>query len=187
MELEERAVVKRLPDLTGLTTLDLACGSGRYAAILGRLGARVVVALDRSPEMLARARHLVPRAIRGDLRALPVRDGSIDVAVCGLAIGDLSELDQVLAGIARALRPGGLAVYSDLHPRGAAAGWQRTFVAGGRRLAVRHHLHAIDAHLSGCRAAGLTVESLDEPPIDVDHPFRGWPAAVVISARRPPA
>jgi len=187
MELEERAVARRLPDLTGRTALDLACGSGRYARILAGFGARVVIGLDQSPEMLARARGHVSRVVRGDLRALPVRDGSIDVAVCGLAVGDVGELDQVLAGVARALRPGGLAIYSDLHPRGAAAGWQRTFEAGGRRLAVRHHRHAIDAHLAACRAAGLTVAHLDEPPLDVEHPFKGWPAALVVTARKDPA
>ena len=185
MALEERAVVARLPDVAGRTALDLACGSGRYAAILRRRGARRVIGLDRSPEMLARARGIVQGAVRGDLRALPVRDGSIDVTVCGLAIGDVGELDQVVAAVARALRPGGVLVYSDLHPRGAAAGWRRTFEAGGRRLAVRHHRHLLTAHVAACRAAGLIIDAIDEPAIEFEHEFRGWPAALVVSARKP--
>jgi len=184
MELEERAVLARLPEVVGRTALDLGCGSGRYAAILRRRGARLVIGIDRSSEMLARARGVVPRAVRGDLRALPVRDDSIDVAVCGLAIGDVSELDDVLAGVARALRPGGAVVYSDLHPRGAAAGWRRTFDVFGRRYTIRHHRHTIDAHRAACRAAGLVVEAIDEPPIEIDHEFRGWPAALVVTARK---
>lgn len=185
MEIEERAVLARLPDVAGRTVVDLGCGSGRYAAVLRQRGARVVLGLDRSPEMLARARDAVPLVVLGDLRALPVRDGAIDVAVCGLAVGDVPELGEVIAGVARALRPGGRVVYSDLHPRGAAAGWRRTFDAFGRRYAVRHHRHTIDAHLAACRAAGLVVEIVDEPAIEIDHAFRGWPAALVVTARKP--
>lgn len=185
MEIEERAVLGRLPDVRGLTVVDLGCGSGRYAAILARRGAARVIGLDSSPEMLARARRLTTRLVRGDLRALPLQDGAADLAICGLAIGDIAELDTALAGIARLLKPGGCAVYSDLHPRGAEAGWRRTFTdARGRRLAVRHCRHSLDDHTAACHAAGLLVESIDEPVIDFGHEFQGWPAVLVVTARK---
>jgi len=186
METEERTVLARLPDVRGLTVLDLGCGSGRYTAILTRLGAACIVGLDGSPEMLARASQVTSRLVRGDLRALPFHDRAADLAVCGLAIGDIAELDAALAGVARVLKPGGCAVYSDLHPRGAEAGWRRTFTdARGRRLAVRHCRHSLDDHVAACRAAGLLVESIDEPAIDFDSEFKGWPAVLVVRARRP--
>jgi SAM-dependent methyltransferase len=65
----------------GGQVLDLACGAGRHAAELERAGARVV-GLDLSAAMLhrARSRTRVP-LVRGDMRRLPFRPGSFEVAV----------------------------------------------------------------------------------------------------------
>ena len=61
--------------------LDLACGPGRHAAELERLGGQVV-GFDLSRAMLRRARERTRAAlIRGDMRALPFRDGSFALAV----------------------------------------------------------------------------------------------------------
>lgn len=180
MELEERVVLALLPDVVGLTVLDLGCGSGRYARLLAQRGAARVIGVDQSADMLARAREVVHLLVRADARALPLADASIDVAVSGLMIGDLADLDAALADAARVLRPGGRLVYSDLHPRGAGAGWVRAFGT----YAVRHHVHQIADHLVACRRAGLEPESLAEPPIDFDHPDKGRPAAIVVRARR---
>lgn len=61
--------------------LDLACGPGRHAAELERLGARVV-GFDLSRAMLRRAREQTRAAlVRGDMRALPFRPGSFRLAV----------------------------------------------------------------------------------------------------------
>ena len=185
MELEERVVLTLLPDVVGLTVLDLGCGSGRYARLLAQRGAARVIGVDQSADMLARAREVVHLLVRADARALPLADASIDVVVSGLMIGDLADLDAALADAARVLRPGGRLVYSDLHPRGAGAGWVRAFAgADGETYAVRHHVHQIADHLVACWRAGLEPESLVEPPIDFDHPDKGRPAAIVVRARR---
>jgi len=185
MELEQEAVLALLPDVRGLVALDLGCGSGRYARLLAELGAARVIGVDQSAAMLGRARGAVRLRVRGDARAVPLADASIDVAVSGLMVGDLPRLDAVLASAARVLRPGACLVYSDLHPRGAGSGWRRTFTgADGARYAVRHHVHTATDHLEACRRAGLVPELVVEPVIDVDHPDRGLPAALVIRARR---
>ena len=187
MELEQEALLALLPDVRGLVALDLGCGSGRYASLLADLGAARVIGVDQSAAMLGRARGAVRLRVRGDARAVPLADASIDVAVSGLMVGDLAQLDAVLASAARVLRPGACLVYSDLHPRGARSGWMRTFTgADGVRYAVRHHVHAREDHLAACRRAGLHPELVAEPVIDVDHPDRGRPAALVIRARRQP-
>ncbi|HWC75748.1 MAG TPA: methyltransferase domain-containing protein, partial [Gemmatimonadales bacterium] len=65
----------------GERILDLACGPGRHAAELERLGGRVV-GLDLSRAMLRRARERSRAAfVRGDMRALPFRSGSFALAV----------------------------------------------------------------------------------------------------------
>jgi ubiquinone/menaquinone biosynthesis C-methylase UbiE len=58
--------------------LELGCGTGRIAVPVARAGARIV-GIDRSQEMLARARKRIVRArlrgrlslVRGDIRELP--------------------------------------------------------------------------------------------------------------------
>ncbi len=184
MAIEERAVLALLPDVAGRRVLDLGCGTGRYTCLLEARGARVV-GLDRSAEMLGRACGGARRLIRGDARALPLASRAVDLVVCALMLGDVAELEVVLAEIARVLAPGGWAVYSDLHPVGRALGWRRGFQdAAGRRWFVRHHVHTLRDHVAACRRAGLEIERIAEPAIDVDHPDRGRPAALVIRARR---
>jgi len=56
---EERAMLALLPaDLRGRAVLDAGCGSGRYLLHAHRRGARRVLGVDLSAEMLAQARGL---------------------------------------------------------------------------------------------------------------------------------
>src|SRR5439155_16157097 len=70
---------------TGDHILDLACGPGRHAAELERLGGGGgghVIGFDLSRAMLRRARERTRAAlVRGDMRALPFRPGSFALAV----------------------------------------------------------------------------------------------------------
>jgi ubiquinone/menaquinone biosynthesis C-methylase UbiE len=122
--------------------------------------------------MLARAREVSRRLIRGRAGALPIATMSIDAVVCGLVLGDVAHLDLALAEMSRVLRPGGAIVYSVVHPAGAAAGWSRTFEAGGRRLAVAGYWHTAAEHRHACASAALTIDAWEEPVMDEapDHP-----------------
>lgn len=185
MRIEERAVLELLPDVRGRVTLDAACGTGRYLRELEARRAALVCGIDLSDTMLRRV-HTPASRLRADLRHLPFRSSSVDVIVCGLAIGHVERLEPCLRELGRLLTPDGVLVYSDLHPAGARAGWLRTFRAlDGRVYAVRHHVHSRESHVFGCRDAGLVVERMLEPAIDFPHPYRGWPAALVFRARRP--
>jgi len=185
MRLEQREVLRLLPELAGRRLVDLGCGSGRYLAKAAALGVGPSVGLDPAPAMLARAAGLGARLVGGALPALPFRDGSFDVAVCGLVVGHLPELAPALAEMARVLRPGGVLVYSDLHPEGERHGWRRTFVAAdAREYAVRHFVHSLEAHFEACAAAGLAVEEVAEPRVESVRRWRGAPAAVVVRAGR---
>jgi malonyl-CoA O-methyltransferase len=179
MLLEQQTVAALLPDVNGLTVLDAGCGTGRYIQMLKARGA-FAVGVDLSAAMLARAREVTPRVARGDLRALPLEAMSIDVAVCGLALGDFAELDLALIEIARVLRPGGCVIYSVVHPAGEAMGWSRTFESGGRTMAVDGFWHSLDRHREACIAAGLTVEDWREPEL---AQLPGQRALLVVRAR----
>ena len=173
MEVEHATVIELLPEVRGLTVLDAGCGSGRYLRELGERGARVI-GMDLSSAMLDRARETTTRIARADIRALPFDAMSIDLVVCGLALGDVAELELALMEMARVLRHRGRIVYSVVHPAGEAAGWSRTFESDGRQWAVDGFWHSLDRHRQACAAAGLTIEEWREPPLAC--PERGEPA-----------
>ena len=94
----------------GACLLDVACGSGRHATELAARGHRVT-GLDLSEEFLAEARGNPGdvRWVLGDMRELGFT-AEFDAAWClGNSFGYLDGHEglAVLAGIAKALRPGG--------------------------------------------------------------------------------
>ncbi|WP_323394879.1 class I SAM-dependent methyltransferase [Myxococcus guangdongensis] len=119
--------------------VDLGCGHGRHAARLqasGPLAGRVI-GLERDALSLAMRRPGFP-VVRGDLRALPFREGSLAGAYAWystlFAFTD-EEHVHILRQVARALRRGGLLVFHTVpHERLAAspgAAFQRTLPDGG--------------------------------------------------------
>jgi malonyl-CoA O-methyltransferase len=180
MEVEHETVLALLPDVRGLTVLDAGCGSGRYLRELTSRGA-TAIGMDLSMAMLQRARESAGRVARADLRALPFDAMSLDLVVCGLALGDVAELELALTEIARALRPGGRVIYSVVHPAGQQAGWSRTFESDGRQFAIESHWHSLDGHREACAAAGLSIEEWREPMLP-ERPSQQ--AVLVVRARR---
>lgn len=179
MELEQQTVLALLPDVRGCMVLDAGCGTGRYLQELKNRGA-FAVGMDLSQAMLARARDLTHSIARADLRALPFDAMSMDVVVCGLALGDFAELEVALKEIARVTRPGGCAIYSVVHPAGEAEGWSRTFESDGRQVAIDSYWHSVDRHRQACAAAGLTIEEWREPEL---AQVPGRRAVLVVRAR----
>ena len=100
--------------------LELGCGTGRIAIPVARAGVRIV-GIDRSDEMLARARSRIARArlggrlslVRGDIRALPFRSRvkfSAVLAAYGIlqSLTRERDLTRTFESVARVLRRGGL-------------------------------------------------------------------------------
>jgi SAM-dependent methyltransferase len=107
----------------GARLLDLACGWGRHAVELSRLGYEVW-GVDRSMTLLGRARRLAPRRgadptwVCGDIRELPWRE-AFDAVVCmfsslGYFLDD-DEDRRALRASCQALRPGGLLLVETMH------------------------------------------------------------------------
>ena len=99
---------------------DLGCGTGVVAAALAPC-VRQVIAVDGSEAMLATARRrLAPHAnveLRaGELEALPIEDGRLDVATLVLVLHHLADPARAIAEAARALRPGGHLLVVDMLP-----------------------------------------------------------------------
>ncbi|HEU4754698.1 MAG TPA: class I SAM-dependent methyltransferase, partial [Armatimonadota bacterium] len=99
---------------------DLGCGTGIVSQALAPC-ARQVLAVDGSPEMLETARgrlaslpNVELRA--GELEALPIEDGSVDLAVMMLVLHYIPEPVDALREALRILRPGGKLLVVDMLP-----------------------------------------------------------------------
>lgn len=190
MMLEQEAMLGLLPDdLTGLVCLDLACGSGRYVLHLQQRRAGQLVGADYSPDMLAQAASYQSpvtnyRLTRAPFFPLPFANETFDLITCGLAVGHEQNLERLLAEAGRALRSGGALLYSDFHPFGTLAGWQRTFIHHGTTYSLQHYPHLYSRHQQACRQAGLTIEAIREPLLGEHGPpeYRHFPAVLVIKA-----
>ena len=134
LALEERMIEPLLPELTGKTVIDLACGTGRWLARLLSRGAASGFGIDYSVEMLARALQrpgLAGRIIKGDCIALPFRDSSADVVICSFALGHIRDLGGFACELGRITRGDSDLFLTDLHPRSHEAGWRCSFRHAG--------------------------------------------------------
>ncbi len=103
---------------------DLGCGTGQLAATLAPYVARVV-AVDESPDMLEAARRRLDDLDAGDvevrggqLEALPVEDGELDVALFSLVLHYVPSPGRALEEARRGLRPGGRVLVVDMASHG---------------------------------------------------------------------
>lgn len=106
--------------------LDLGCGTGTAAAAMQKRWPRAqVLAMDLAMPMLQQARRessrwnpfvRTPQVLCADARALPLADGSIDVLFSNLCLQWVDDLDAVLAGFRRVLKPQGMLLVSTFGP-----------------------------------------------------------------------
>lgn len=173
MQAEESAMLDLMPPLAEKVVLDLACGSGRFSRIARESHAKQVIALDNSYAMLATGIHALvedaPQFGQATLTEIPLKSNSIDVILCGLAVGHIPNLAPALAEMSRILKPSGIALISDFHPFLFLSGKQRTFTApDGKTFAVEHYAHLHSRYWSAGSAVNLTVTALEEPRLMVD-------------------
>jgi malonyl-CoA O-methyltransferase len=193
---EQAAMLELMPPLEKCRVLDLACGSGRYAAIAQTAGAAFVVGIDYSPMMLKRA-DLAAR-VRADMAHLPLGSDCFDRVICGLALGHATDLDACIAGIARVLRPGGVLLYSDFHDDAWRSGLTRSFKdANGSGVTLPRDGYPPARHRAALVAAGLDVEQMQELRVGIEFTPRfanseefyrrhhGVPLLLVVRARKP--
>jgi ArsR family transcriptional regulator len=106
----------------GWSVGDLGTGTGQLAARVAPF-VRRVVAVDRSPEMLAAAGRRLAGArnvelVEGDLEALPLADGELDLAVLSLVLHFVPEPLTALREVRRVLAPGGRLLLVDMRAHG---------------------------------------------------------------------
>ena len=105
-----RRVVDELLDAAGVGSqtrmLDLATGPGYVAAGAWARGARVL-GVDRSPQMLDRARQLYPKIDfqEGDAEALSLPDASFDAVVANFCLLHVGRPEKMISELTRVLTP----------------------------------------------------------------------------------
>lgn len=106
--------------LPPLEVADLGCGEG-YLTIETARWARRVIAIDRSAEVLARARALAARRKvrnitwkRGALERVPLPDAAVDLVLLSQSLHHAEKPELVLTEAHRILRPGGRLLLLDL-------------------------------------------------------------------------
>jgi SAM-dependent methyltransferase len=110
-----------LPDVRGLSGLDIGCGEGHNTRLLARRGARVT-AIDISRAFLAHARQSElqrPLGINYHLASaveLPFAAHAFDFATAFMSFMDIPEVDRVFAEAQRVLKPGSFVQFSITHP-----------------------------------------------------------------------
>ncbi|GIP40232.1 putative methyltransferase YodH [Paenibacillus sp. J31TS4] len=107
-----KTLLAGIPDSSGLRILEVGCGTGKSACYLAQKGYQVV-ALDRHPLMLERAKERAEREdiegihwVEGDAEALPFEDESFDL-VLAESVTLFTDIPRTLREYYRVLKPNG--------------------------------------------------------------------------------
>ncbi|MFN2370900.1 MAG: ArsR/SmtB family transcription factor [Candidatus Krumholzibacteriia bacterium] len=177
----------------GLRILDIGTGTGAMLPVFGA-AARLVVALDHSRAMLARAAAVcrdeglqTVALCNGVLEALPFGDGTFDACHCGMVLHHVEDPTAAVAQMARVVRPGGRVLLTAFAAHDEQ--WMRDELA-------HRWLGFTRAQVEGfCTAAGLApgrwlVRSRQPGPAGEARPPAGgrapcWPDVFLATANKP--
>lgn len=194
--------IDRLPAArAGGAILDLATGTAELSLLARERGRpERVVAVDRSRSMLARGRAKAAAAraegihfVTGDLNAVPVAPESFDAVLIGYGLRYPIDLRAALAGMHRALRPGGVLVTLDfgvprnpllrrlLHGYLLAMGTVWGALLHGKPGTYWHIVESLRAY-PGQRGLARMMEEIGFERVTVEERL-GGAAAIVCGAR----
>ncbi len=115
------AFFEMLPDVTGLSGLDIGCGEGHNTRLLAGQGARMT-ALDISDIFVHHAKEMEaqqPLSIQylcASAVEMPFAGSTFDFATGFMCFMDIPETERLLPEVYRVLKPGGFLQFSISHP-----------------------------------------------------------------------
>lgn len=148
----------------GSRVVDLGCGTGRIGRWLVAHGAREVVGVDLSAEMLERAnaRPGYASTTQASITQTGLAAGSFDGGTSSLVLDHVADLGGFFAEAHRLVRPGGWLAIVDFHPFFMMQGIPTHFPDAGAHIAVKNHVHALRDFFKLAVAHGFRVEEFDE-------------------------
>jgi SAM-dependent methyltransferase len=147
--------------VAGARVVDLGCGTGRVGTWLRANGAREVIGVDLSKEMLERApRELYTQTVVAPITATGLAAGTFDGAISSMVLDHVADLAGFFAEAHRLLRPGGWLAVVDFHPFFMMRGVPTHFASGDTQVAIENHIHALRDFFQ--LAAGFVVEEFEE-------------------------
>jgi len=185
--LEEPALRSLLPQLEGLTLLDIGCGFGHFCRYARDQKAKTVFGLDISSRMIRQAKKMTAdRYIHYECVAVEdFRHSSqaFDLAVSSLAFHYVRNWKHTIQNISKWLKPGGIFVFSVEHPIYTASmkDWKRDshgkplhipvdhYCMEGKRLShwfvdgvIKYH-RTLSTYINTLVDSGFVIERLLEP------------------------
>jgi ubiquinone/menaquinone biosynthesis C-methylase UbiE len=104
--------------LKNLDVLDLGCGNGFETVRYQELGARSIVGVDASNELLQEAEKMYKHITfkHGYFEDIPLEDSSVDYIFSKYALQTSDNLEKVWPEVTRVLRPNGIFILLATHP-----------------------------------------------------------------------
>ena len=145
-----------LGEISGLSVLDIGCGTGNFLRELKKRNPRLLTGVDISESMLEIARELSSgtdiKFIRCDAENLPFDDESFDIVTSTIAFHHFENPKRVLSETYRVLKSSGRVVISDLSGEGLAS---RLFLAFGKEVSTDRKYYERDEITSLLRECGF--------------------------------
>lgn len=167
LSLEQRTLAPFLPPVADCDVVDLGCGTGRWLNVMKQAGARSLLGIDPSPEMLSYARPKLGDAARllcADYLTAPIAGGSADLVLCNFVLSYVAEPQPFLEFARNILRPGGFLFLTDVHQETAATlNWRRGIHVRNEFREVRTFPRSLVEVIALCNEVGLRVRLQLEP------------------------
>jgi ubiquinone/menaquinone biosynthesis C-methylase UbiE len=165
-------------DVSGLSILDLGCGTGDMLRRFSMSGGRRVVGIDASSGMLRVAGGLCKdhdniELVGGSAEALPFPEGEFDLVTSCIAFHHFPDPEGTLNEVRRVLKPGGRMCLCDLDGEGFAG---RVMLAYGR-LKKDDRYFDRESMLAMAGQAGLEARGARK--------VRAFPPVMIVAAQRP--
>lgn len=111
------ALLARRRPVAGSAILDVGCGPGHTAALLGTAFGLRPTGLDPSTILLTKAVRRAPAAtfIQGVATSIPCRSESFETVIAECVLSLTGDIEQSLRELYRVLKPGGVLFLSDIY------------------------------------------------------------------------
>ena len=176
LALEERHLFSCLPSFPMRNVLDAGCGTGRWLGKLIEYSPALLIGIDRSSEMLSRARTKLgehAQLHQGECTALPVADASVDFLLSSFVLSYVQNLKAFAQECGRVARAGATIVISDMHPKTAVKHkWKRAFHWDHQPVEIEVHPRSIGDISEAFLEHGFQTQALLEPCFESpERPF----------------